>query len=546
MPVDDLALGLQHLIDRFIRRVRLGRPPVRGHRRLLIVQIDGLSGVVLERALADGRMPFLRRLLERQHYRLAPLSVGLPSSTPAFQMAAMYGVRPDIPGFHYHDKRRRADVYFPRRGDAARVEQEQAAGRLGIVAGGSAYGCVFTGGARNNLFSFAMIKRPSGAGLLRACSAFVVLAWVAIKSLVLSADEVIRALLRFVADPVAETRRGWKWLALKVGISVWIRQLFTLAVSRDLYAGVPAIYVNYLDYDVFAHAYGPGHRLAMRALGRVDRSIHQLWRVCRRVPEHDYDLYVLSDHGQALCRPYQGLNDGRPLERVLFDDFFCPARAHEVSAAPSRGRRLSGGIKGYRSGHAAGIFQRFLNYLEEDFPWVLGELREARERDGVRVVTAGPNAFVYFLAEEGPLTIARIDERCPGVADEISRGRGIGFVLARSSEGPLCLWRGTRYRLDALHEGPFAGRPDLDVVVEGIRDLMTMPSAGDLVIYGIGAPEGNVSFIPELGAHAGPSPEELHAFVVAPPGVTLPSPLTHPIQLYPHFVAYQEVDGTAA
>ena len=30
--------------------------------------------------------------------------------TPAFQMAVMYGVRPDIPGFHFHDKRRRADV----------------------------------------------------------------------------------------------------------------------------------------------------------------------------------------------------------------------------------------------------------------------------------------------------------------------------------------------------------------------------------------------------------------------------------------------------
>jgi hypothetical protein len=35
----------------------------------------------------------------------------------------MYGVRPDIPGFHYYDKRRRADVYFPRGGDAAHVEQ---------------------------------------------------------------------------------------------------------------------------------------------------------------------------------------------------------------------------------------------------------------------------------------------------------------------------------------------------------------------------------------------------------------------------------------
>lgn len=70
---------------------------------------------------------------------------------------------------------------------------------------------------------------------------------------------------------------------------------------------------------------------------------------------------------------------------------------------------------------------------------------------------------------------------------------------------------------------------------------MEMPSAGDLVIYGIGAAVGHVSYLPEMGAHAGPSPEELHAFILHPPTVALPpSPLTHPSQLYAHFRAYQD------
>jgi len=68
---------------------------------------------------------------------------------------------------------------------------------------------------------------------------------------------------------------------------------------------------------------------------------------------------------------------------------------------------------------------------------------------------------------------------------------------------------------------------------------MAMPSAGDLVIYGNGSPEGNLSYLDEVGAHAGPSHDELHTFIVAPPGVSLPSSITHPIQLYPHFAAYQ-------
>src|SRR3989442_9372182 len=147
-------------------------------------------------------MPCLRRLLLRHGDRVEPMAVRLPSSAHAFQLSAMYGVRPDSPGFHCHDKRRRSDVYFPRGHDALLVEAAQAQGRRGILEAGSAYGCVFTGGATSNLLTFAMIRRPSRAGLLCMVSQLVVLGWVLVKCCALSAIQVIRAPLRFVADPV--------------------------------------------------------------------------------------------------------------------------------------------------------------------------------------------------------------------------------------------------------------------------------------------------------------------------------------------------------
>jgi hypothetical protein len=540
MSLDEPVLRLQRLVDRLVRRLRLGAAPEPSPRhRLLIVQIDGLSRAVLEQALAEGRMPFLRRLLKRHGHRLTPMCVGLPTSTPAFQIAAMYGVRPDIPGFHYHDKRRHADVYFPRRGDAAIVEEAHARGRRGILAQGSAYGCVFTGGALNNLFSFAMLKRPTGRGLLRVVSAFVVLLWVIIKCLTLTGLEIARAVLRLIADPVGETARGWKWLGLKIALSVWVRELFTLVTSRDLYAGVRAIYVNYVDYDVFAHSFGPRHRRALRALHRIDRSIHQLWRVARRVPEHRYHFYVLSDHGQMVTTPYQTLSRGRPFERAFFEELL-PAGSVAAAAAPPDRRRLATGLRTFRTQGAPGLFQRFMNYLEQDFPWTLGETPEARQQDGVRVIAAGPNAFVYFLDDEQPLSLEMVEQRFPGLADELSRHRGVGFVLARSAAGPVCLWRGKRYLVGDEPVGPLTGREDWALAAQGIRDLMAMPSAGDLVIYGNDAPDGSVSYIPEIGAHAGPSADELHTFIMTPPGVSLPASITHPVQLYEYFINYCE------
>jgi hypothetical protein len=383
-----------------------------------------------------------------------------------------------------------------------------------------------------------MIKRPTGAGLVRAASKVIVIAWVFAKSTVASTVEVVRAFLRMIADPVSATSGGWKWLAIKLGISVWLRELFTLAVAHDLYAGVSAVYVNYLDYDVAGHAWGPRHPRALRALRRVDASILRLWRVLRRVPEHRYDLYVLSDHGQAETMPYLRVAGGRPIEQSLFDDFFAPAGAQAAPGAPAR-NGLASGLAALRAHRAPGFFQRFVNYLEQDFPWVLGGTRSVRERDGIRVVAAGPNAFVYFLETDQPWLLERIEARYPALAARISASPGIGIVLARSAAGPACFWRGARYGLDALAAGPFAGRPDLERIVEGIRDLMAMPSAGDLVIYGIDAPQGNVSFMAELGAHAGPSLDEMETFLIHPPGVSMPTPITHPVQLYPHFARYQ-------
>jgi hypothetical protein len=516
LDLDDLVLRLQRGIDRAVRRLMLGAAPAPGGRRLLVVQIDGLSRAVLDKALARGDMPVLRGLVERHRYRLVPMTVGIPTSTPAFQMAAMYGVRPDIPGFHYHDKRRRTDIHFPRAGHAAFVEAEQARGRPGILRGGSVYGCVFTGGATNDFFSFARLTRPRSAGLLRVLSAAVVIGWVLAKCAALTGYEVVRMLGR-AARPPREGRRTWAWVKKRIAISVWTREWFTLSVARDLYDGVPAIYVNYLDHDETAHAVGPESPEAFEALRRVDRSLRQIRRILRRVPEYRYDLYVLSDHGQAPCQPYRAVAGGQRFERVFLDQVLGRAPAEALGALPAgaAGRPAELGFEPYL------------------------DVRESCERGGIRVVSAGPNAFVYFVDTPEPLLLEAIEARWPGLTAALSKSPGVGVVLARATPGPVCVWRGQAYPLADPEGGPFAERADRDLLRRDLTALMAMPSAGDLVVYGIDAPEGHVSYIDEVGAHAGTSPEEIQTFIVAPQGAQLPPRIDHPLQLYDAFIRYQ-------
>jgi hypothetical protein len=533
---DDVVLACQRALDRAILRFRRGGHPQAGVRRLLIVQIDGLSRAVLEHALAKGRMPFVKRLLQREEYRLESMSVGIPTSTPAFQMAAMYGVLPDIPGFHYYSRERQGDVHFPRAGHAAWVEAQLAAGRRGLLEGGSAYGCCFTGGAANNFYTFATLTRPSGRGLLSALSPYLVLAWVVAKNLGLTVYELARALPRSIALR-GRARPGRRWLWLKIGISIWVRNLFTLAVAHDLYEGTERIYVNYLDYDEAAHASGPRSRRALQTLRGLDRAIEQLWRVMRRVPEHRYDAYILADHGQSPCRPYQEVAKGRRLERWIFDAFLDPAGADVPEA---RRTSLTGGM--HRRAGTPALLQRFMNYLDEDY--FRRDDPEAYEQNGARAIAAGPNAFVYALDAPAPLAGAALERRFPGLAEKLSASPGIGFVLARPAGGgaPLCFWRGKRCELTEATPGPFAGRADAALVVAGLAGLMRMPSAGDLVIYG-GDAGGTVSFICERGAHAGPSADEMQTFIIGPSRLRLPRGVTHPSQLYDYFMSLRLISA---
>jgi hypothetical protein len=171
-------------------------------------------------------------------------------------------------------------------------------------------------------------------------------------------------------------------------------------------------------------------------------------------------------------------------------------------------------------------------------------VRESHERRGIRVVSAGPNAFVYFVDTPEPVLLEQIEARFPGLPAALSKSAGVGLVLARSADGPVCFWRGQAHRLANGDNGPFADREDRDIVMRDLARLMDMRSAGDLVVYGIDAPEGHVSYINEVGAHGGASPDELHTFIVAPRHAALPGRIDHPLQLYDLFGRYRPTNGT--
>jgi len=120
---------------------------------LVMIQIDGLSQQQFERALERGEMPFLRRLLKREHYRVHAHYSGLPSTTPAVQAELFYGVAAAVPAFSYRDRESSATVRMYEPEAASQVEARlAAAGGEALLGGGSAYSNTYTGGAAESHF----------------------------------------------------------------------------------------------------------------------------------------------------------------------------------------------------------------------------------------------------------------------------------------------------------------------------------------------------------------------------------------------------------
>lgn len=297
--------------EALIRLLRLPTSPdpptARG---LILVQIDGLSERELRRALDAGRLPFLRHLMARERYRQVSFYSGLPSSTPAVQGELFYGVRTAVPAFGFID----ADTGRPCRmsdpATARRIEERlEKEGRAPLLAGGSAYGDIFSGGAAEAHFcASAMGWGPVLSRLHPLKAGLIALAHLPglLRAIGLMLVEAGLAL----GDAVRGTWRGHglaaelRFVPVRVGVSVMLRELAVAGASLDAARGLPVIHLNLLGYDEHAHRRGPSSLFAHWTLKGIDGAIARLWDEARMTHRRDYELWIYADHGQADATPF--------------------------------------------------------------------------------------------------------------------------------------------------------------------------------------------------------------------------------------------------
>lgn len=473
---------------------------------LVMVQIDGLGFTQFERALRNGTMPFLSRLLKKEGYGVTRHYSGVPSNTPAVQGMLFYGVKTCVPTFSFKDSQTGKVSHMFNPEFASAVEDRLKDKGEPLLTGGSAYGNIFTGGAKEPHFCASSIGWGS---LLKAANPFGIPL-----TILLNLHIFIRASFLIVVEfllAVVDSIRGiisgknffgeLGFIPLRVAICVLLREIIAAGARIDISRGLPVIHLNLAGYDEQAHHRGPTSTFAHWSLRGIDSAVAKVWNAAQRSSEREYGFFVYSDHGQEEAVSYQQLH-GRTVEEAVnhileentssgkwqttFDQDDRYWRANLLRNKPGKRREIT----------------------------IIPENKDAPLR---AVVTAmGPIGHVYPPAPLSGEEKERIAFKLVSTAEIpiVMVAHGTDQALAWNSKGKFILPEEADKVFDTRH-------PFFKEVVRDVVELTRHPDSGELVVFGWKPGPRSVTFHTEQGSHAGPGPEETSGFALLPMGALL-------------------------
>jgi len=501
---------------------------------VVIIQIDGLAGPLLQAQVRAGRVPTMARWVRTSSHRLIGWECQLPSQTSASQAGILLGSNDGIPAFRWFEKGTGRLLVSNRPADATEIEGRLSTGKGLLAIGGFGVGNLFSGDAPDAVLTMSRFHGNSAPiGPTRSWFYFFVSPFAFSRAVLLTfgeaAKEYWQARRQRVAGIEPRIERGGSYPFLRGVTNVFLRQVTTAMVVERMLRGTPVIYADFVDYDEIAHHAGPERGEALDALDGVDHVLGALQRVAEEAPR-PYQFIVLSDHGQSQGATFRQ-RYGVTIEQLIRG--LIEAKS-DVRAATSTTESW-GPVNALLTelGRVAGLGGRLVRgTLASRSPGGSVELGPGREEqathaiatDGARpdlvVCASGNLALVYLNDSPQRLMLEEIQARYPRLVDGLSHHPGIGFALLRSAtNGAVAIGEsGVHY----LQDGRIEGRDPLAAfgpnAADDLRRLDAMPNVGDIVLNSsLDAETEEVAAFEELvGSHGGLGGWQTSAFVLYP------------------------------
>lgn len=470
---------------------------------VLMIQIDGLGHDQLLQAIEKNRLPFLQRMIQRDHFVLRQFYSGLPSATPAVQAEIFYGVKSCIPAFHYYDRdagRERVLFDADAADDLARQLEKKS---TGLLKGGSSYSNIFAGGADEASFCIESMKLGSIFRNIRLRnSAFFFVANIGklVRIIGLSLLEMALAIYDFIKGILHRKNflKEFKFIFSRIGACIVLREIIRLHVKIDIARGLPIIHANFVGYDEHSHRRSPHSAFALWTLKGIDGTIMDLVRKAMRSQKRDYHVFIYSDHGQESTTPFVAARGRSHLEGIREAFSQGPLKGYSFATPEPAIPNLS-------------LHQRSINLLRRtsiaDNP---GGMKEQPKDGKIHVTAMGPLGHIYLPLELTSEEKGKYGKRLASVA-------GIPLVFYLQDNSVICATaKGTGVLAKKAGEIFGAEHPFLKEVTEDMEAICRHRNAGEFVISGWQPQQKPLTFPVENGSHGGPGSNETKGFVILP------------------------------
>jgi uncharacterized membrane protein YvlD (DUF360 family) len=537
LGIEDADAFYEGVIERRLTKQRMPLPenPTTG---LVMLEIDGLSYHHIHKALEDGYMPNVQRMIDEDGYVLSRTDCGLPSQTSACQTGILFGDNHDIPAFRWYDKAR--GKLFVSGNDAAEINARYAHGQ-GLLRGGASINNMMNGDATLSLLTASDLRGGTDEQK-RARARDVYL-------LLLNPQFFMRVFGLFIGESVLEL---WQYfLDVTAGVeprlnrlhkfypfirsatTVFMREVSGFLTMMQIVRGEPAMYTTWPGYDEVAHHSGPWSKHAFGTLRGFDRFIGHVREMIATKAPRPYELLLLSDHGQSFGPTFlmrYGYTLKEFIERHMPEGTVMvqTAGGDDGSLAVASTAAELGNIQNQGMGGRTG--QAAVKQMQK----AAARSAEAREEVApsgraadVTFCGSGNLGQVYFHAFDHRATLDELNGAFPGMIEAVIQHEGVGLVAATGADGtPVAHGKGGTRN---LHTGEISGQDpllpygDVELRAWQVRRVADFPSAGDLVIVSTLYPDGTVAALEELiGNHGGMGGEQTDSFLLHPADMVVP------------------------
>jgi len=475
-----------------------------------MIQIDGLSMHELEHAMSTGRMPFIKKLLDRDHYQLHSVYSGIPSSTPAVHGELFYGVKACVPAFRFKRPEDKRSAIMLDSDLAMSIQKTLEKQGEPLLQGGSAYSDMFDGGASEASFCASSLGWQN---LIPTGNAFKMLVFSVVNFL-----SVLRVILLVVVEltlSIIDLVRGvlggqniikeLLFIPVRIATAVLLREFVSIGVKLDAARGLPVIHANFLSYDEQAHRRGPDSRFALWSLKGIDNAIARIWKSAKQSEYRDYDIWIYSDHGQEKTIAYPTVY-GRSIHDAVND--VLVSYVEQATFDKHNGSISHLEDPAYQHAHLLGS-KKISSWMSRFIP---EEKYQAYVEFSIDAM--GPLGLVYLQQNINHQTRTAI-------ASDLVQKANVPMVVTASKSGSIneaLVWQQQgAYSLPQDKLAVFGeDHPFLEEVCTDLIALCHHEFVGDFVLLGWSKGQHAISFRDENGAHAGPGPIETHAFALLP------------------------------